>query len=104
MKPKKKQPVMARMMRVLTPRAMSISTDFVFRALVLPATREAYDAMVEQGAKALHGQRDLDFGDVHPWERTSEDSKKTWRDDTSVILAAIGITKPASDAGREETR
>lgn len=56
--------------------------------MVLPATAEAYEQMVEQGAIALNTKSSLG----QSWLGLQECSRKYFRDESSVVLRAIGIT------------
>lgn len=57
---------------------------------VLPATADAYEQMVEQGAIALNTKSSLG----QSWLGLRECSRKYFRDESSVVLRAIGITPP----------
>jgi hypothetical protein len=62
---------------------------------VLPRTQSAYDALVEQGARAI-------FKSVHPGEQwfTVEGYTEFWRNAAKSALASIGIAPPAQPESR----
>lgn len=67
--------------------------DAVF---VLPATPEAYDAMVEQGARDLCYRSAIEAGESERYARHA--ALNLWKnctDDARATLASIGITNPA---------
>jgi hypothetical protein len=59
---------------------------------VLPATREAYEGMVEQMAKGLH-ESSPSIG-VCPYDVAPIPLKKSWRRIASRALASINIKEP----------
>lgn len=113
--PNKKPPVKARELYsyphedyyVVTdapPMARDVKTGWCNPVFVLPASREAYEQMVEQGARGLYeASRKTVKAALHPKRRkafhsmggTTKDEQRKWYRALSVsILAAIGITPP----------
>lgn len=61
---------------------------FNVAVFILPADAASYDAMVEQGAKAIARQDGL------RWDQYTPESQKLFFDQSRAALAAIGITRP----------
>lgn len=58
-------------------------------ALMLPATSEAYDAMVEQMSKEI-----ACIKSAFVWKALFDSEKYRYRQDAHAALRAIGITRP----------
>lgn len=128
--PKKKQPVKARklwedpvMLRLFESNVvgLDVGVPTVMHGLrpvfVLPATQEAYDAMVEQMACAAYNDSNRGRRDMHgvgyralsmkqwlgSWSgpHYTQTKEQCWLRPARAALAAIGITKPANDAASE---
>ena len=68
---------------------------FLTPVFVLPADAASYDAMVEQGMRALCADK---FA-TSMWSYTKPPLRSVWRKQVVITLAAIGITKPATPPG-----
>lgn len=61
----------------------------------LPATAEAFDAMVEQAARLMQSKRETDFSEA--WDGLTTREQENRRAYARLCLKAIGIVRPRED-------
>ncbi len=66
------------------------------QVFVLPATPEAWDAMVEQGAKAMYRDGIAEDAELlaRNWSQETKVIKKKWLARATAVLTALSLVRP----------